>query len=289
MRSIPLVVSLLSILVVGCSGSDSEPAAPSDPAAAVPAPAPPPQRMTKGAPPPQMMSKAGPPSSKSGQPAAGPGILSILSQKPLEPTEDASDVNVQLRIAARKGDLAGIEAALAKGADVNATPAPGGTALQAATRDGTVEAMKLLLDKGAKVDQAAPNATNTPLVYATDARFGTLDKIKLLVERGADVNRPGSENNTPLQSFLAYSQNDPSLPLVKERLGVVMYLVSKGTDVNHRNTFFATALQTAIVRHLWDVVPYLRSVGGEIDPRYLEGKSIDDYIAAAKKKGPQDR
>jgi ankyrin repeat protein len=233
------------------------------------------------------MSKAGPAGANPGTPPEGVSKLLALSMKDQGPIEDASDVNVQLRIAARQGDLAGIEAALAKGAHVNSTPKPGGTALQAATRDGTVEAMKLLLDKGANVDQAT--GTNTPLSYATDARYGTLEKVKLLVERGADVNHEGSENNTPLQSFLAYSDNDPSLPLVAKRLEVVKYLVSKGTDVNHRNTFFATALQTAIARHLWDVVPVLRAAGGEVDPRYLEGGTVDDYIAKAKQLGPQMR
>ena len=54
--------------------------------------------------------------------------------------------------AAKNGNIAGVKALLAKGADVNAKANNGGTALIAASEHGHLEVVKALLAKGADVN-----------------------------------------------------------------------------------------------------------------------------------------
>jgi ankyrin repeat protein len=60
---------------------------------------------------------------------------------------------------------------------------PGWVPLHYAAASGSVEIVKLLLDRSAYIDAASPNAT-TPLMMA--ARGGKFDVVKLLVDEGAD-------------------------------------------------------------------------------------------------------
>src|SRR5204862_4337214 len=79
-------------------------------------------------------------------------------------------------------------------------PGPcGHTPLAVAAGKGRLEAMKLLMAKGAPADSRAAGmgpTGETPLFRA--AREGQVEAMKLLIERGAKVNAKGSDNRTPL-------------------------------------------------------------------------------------------
>jgi len=87
----------------------------------------------------------------------------------------------RLRRAAEQGDLEGVEAALAAGADLaSADSTFGNTALHLAARRGHVDVVELLLAKGA--DPLANDAgTMTPLHVA--ARDGRTKAVRLLLEQ----------------------------------------------------------------------------------------------------------
>src|SRR4029079_17764049 len=75
---------------------------------------------------------------------------------------------------------------LAHGADVNVKERwKKQTALMWAAHEGNAEAVKLLIDAGAKLDDRSIFGW-TPLLFA--ARQGQVDSIKALVAAGADVN-----------------------------------------------------------------------------------------------------
>ena len=75
---------------------------------------------------------------------------------------------------------------LDNGADVNKAneKEKGQTSLQATGYQGNVDAARLLLDKGAKIEQATQEGT-TPLHFA--CKYGNVDVTRLLLEKGADL------------------------------------------------------------------------------------------------------
>lgn len=85
-----------------------------------------------------------------------------------------------LMISALKGQFDLASRLIERGADVNK---PGWTPLHYAATNGHVAVIRLLLDKHAYIDAAAPSGT-TPLMMA--AHYGTPEAIKVLLDEGAD-------------------------------------------------------------------------------------------------------
>ena len=85
-----------------------------------------------------------------------------------------------LMISALKGQFDLANRLIERGADVNK---PGWTPLHYAATNGHVAVIRLLLDKHAYIDAAAPSGT-TPLMMA--AHYGTPEAVKVLLDEGAD-------------------------------------------------------------------------------------------------------
>lgn len=113
---------------------------------------------------------------------------------------------------------------------------PGGmTALMFASREGCLECVASMLEKGAKVDLADPEGV-TPLIWAIwNTRF---DVAKYLIEHGANVNRWDWWGRTPLYLAVDYVTlphgGRPDQPSLDETLpiDVVRLLLEKGADPN---------------------------------------------------------
>lgn len=100
-----------------------------------------------------------------------------------------TDVNIRtdqgetpLMLAALTNQLELARLLIARGADVNQT---GWTPLHYAATNGHLEMIGLLLDNSAYIDAESPNGS-TPLMMA--ARYGSPQAVKLLLEQGADPN-----------------------------------------------------------------------------------------------------
>jgi ankyrin repeat protein len=111
--------------------------------------------------------------------------------------------------AAARDDVAAIRRLLADGHEAD----EGGdswTALIWASRTGSIDAIKLLLDSGADVNLPGPTGDNwdaTPLQHAILQRQAAA--VRVLLDRGADPNRSaGPEGLTPL--LLAAGDTDPT-------------------------------------------------------------------------------
>ena len=88
-----------------------------------------------------------------------------------------------LMMAALKGDLAGAQLLLERGAQVNQ---PGWSPLHYAATGPEPRLVQLLLDRGAAIDAGSPNGS-TPLMMA--AQYGSESSVNLLLDRGADPKR----------------------------------------------------------------------------------------------------
>ncbi|OPB41144.1 hypothetical protein A0O28_0108410 [Trichoderma guizhouense] len=109
------------------------------------------------------------------------------------------------------------------GADVNVQGGHWGSALHAAAAsnlDEKVEMMKLLLDHGAKVDQRS-NDGETPLHVA--CREGTLEAVRFLVDRGADVNAESGRFGTPILAAAARRHPLPFLTFLMDKGANINY------------------------------------------------------------------
>lgn len=97
------------------------------------------------------------------------------------------------------------------------------TVLCKACKDGSIEEVKYLLEKGAKVNVAALNSSQ-PLHFA--AQRCNVEICEILLKNGADINARGSRDKTPL----IYSLQNHSLK-------VANLLLKHGADPDIRNNF----------------------------------------------------
>jgi hypothetical protein len=121
------------------------------------------------------------------------------------PARELSTADADLLRAARRGDLAAVEASLQDGADPNAQGPEGRTPLLEAVAGGRIRAIRVLLRRGARPDVASA-AGRTPLVEA--AETGSVDAARLLIEAGADLNRSQRGVGSPVEAAERAGHND---------------------------------------------------------------------------------
>lgn len=116
--------------------------------------------------------------------------------------------------AAAYGHTDVVEFLIGRGADVNEQGGLGGTALMAAAYGGHTETVRALLRAGAIVNAAQADGWTA---LANAAGQGHIEVVKLLLARGANVNVRLPDGNTPL-----------SLARAKNHLAIVDLLIRAG-------------------------------------------------------------
>jgi ankyrin repeat protein len=107
---------------------------------------------------------------------------------------------------ATDGNVAGLTQDLAAyPGDVNLTDDAGRTPLHLAATHCHVDAAKVLLDKGAKIDAKAVGGT-TPLHVAAQA--GCMDMVNLLLAKGAKINARDDQGRTPLDRATQWHRDE---------------------------------------------------------------------------------
>ncbi len=109
-------------------------------------------------------------------------------------------------------NIAFLELLLAKGLNVNAKNKGGFAAIHYAEPD----AIRLLADKGAKVDERDEQG-RTPLIWAVIA--GQRDRVKSLINVGADVNAVDADRKSVLEHALNPEESDEGISkLIREEI-----------------------------------------------------------------------
>lgn len=173
------------------------------------------------------------------------GLVGTAAQTPATSPVD------ELYAAIRGGDTARVAALVQDRTVADLKDRRGGaTPLMHAAAHGSIETLRLLLDKGADV-----NARNTGGATALMWAVSDLAKVRLLVERGADVNVVASGGRTAL--FLAASSESSA--------DTVKFLLAKGADPRVSDSLKMTTLAAATYGNDTDTIRQLVDIGGDVD------------------------
>lgn len=140
------------------------------------------------------------------------------------------------------GLVDGIEAALARGAKIDATDARGHTPLMKAAERGHGEAVERLLERKADVRRVAADGRTTALGLA----IGDFAIAKPLIEAGAPADTQGSRGSTALIQAADSGRVDRVSFLLQQRASVDL----KNDDGNTALYFAATSGQVEVVKLL---------------------------------------
>jgi beta-lactamase regulating signal transducer with metallopeptidase domain len=160
--------------------------------------------------------------------------------------------------AAREGKLEAVRLLLDRGADPNLALGGEGTPLIAAAREGHTDIVSLLLDRGAIIDQTAPRAGNA-LIQASGN--GHLEVVKLLVARGADVN--ARVRAVTVKPETVWVIKSPGERTVRKRVTVTRVANKPGLDDQQRKGEWRTPLGMARKGGHQAVVNFLLASGAQ--------------------------
>ena len=153
----------------------------------------------------------------------------------MKATENANIADDLMR-ASKEGHIEIVQALLDKGVSVNTKQNNGYTALMAASGEGHKEIVQLLLAKGADINEMAPALVGgmdiTALMMAS--MHGHREVVQALLAKGADVNAKMANDYTAL---MAASEQG--------HIEIVQLLLSKGAEVNAKDRDGKTALMYA--------------------------------------------
>ena len=110
------------------------------------------------------------------------------------------------------GDINNVEKALNYGANINAQDDIDFTPIHYSARLGHYEAVKLLLEKGARID-IKDTIGELPI-----HKIENLKVTQILIEKGADINAKNNQLQTPLDNAIRF-QKDKTIALLRKHGG----------------------------------------------------------------------
>lgn len=165
----------------------------------------------------------------------------------------AQDINLAKKI---------VQLLIEHGADMNTQGGEWGSALHAAAASAhseAVEVMKLLLEKGTKVNQQGNSNQGTALQVACN--LGTIEAVHFLLDQGADVNAEGGRFGTSLQAAAARSV----ISHPQSKVQILKLLIHKGANINQQGREFGTALQAVCRSPNVDLIRLLLEYGADVN------------------------
>lgn len=189
--------------------------------------------------------------------------VSALLAEGADPSTREIDGYTSLIVAALNKNRAIVQLLLSRGADANLSGSDGLTALQVAASDGENEIVEDLLLSGAKVN-AKDKENDSALDLA--AYHGRDKTIQILLDWGAYIDSRDSDGNTPLMQAA-----------MNGHAKVVRLLLNKGARVNAKNNNGETALMLA--HRDEGTLEHLLSYGADINAKSKKGWTPLMYAA----------
>lgn len=130
-------------------------------------------------------------------------------------------------------------------------------------RKNNEELISNLLTQNPNLFKEFVNKNNDHTALCMAVYYGNLKAVQILVEGGADVNQCEDRR-----------QNSPVMIAAKRnKLDIMIYLIQKGANVNHKNNYNLNVLDYAIIHANYSISFYLKN-----NWNTLEEKSEDEYI-----------
>lgn len=170
-----------------------------------------------------------------------------------------------LHSAARDGRLDIVQALLQKGADINQKDENGYTALHIATFNNNLDIVQALLNKGANVDIQANNGYTALYIATFNNNLGI---VQALLEKDANVNIQKADNGYTALCVVAR----------KGYFDIVQALLEKDADVNIQTNGGCTALHIAAVNGRTDILKSLLPKATYPLLKDIEGNTPIDLI-----------
>jgi ankyrin repeat protein len=144
--------------------------------------------------------------------AAPDKVEAMQGPSPGNNTSGADGGQTPLMLASIGGHVEAIRVLIEKGANLEAADESGMTPLILASFTGHVQAIRMLIEKGANLEAVDENGM-TPLMLASVS--GHEDALRVLIENGANVEAPDNSGKTPLQNAKSQGHNEV-VSLLKE-------------------------------------------------------------------------
>jgi ankyrin repeat protein len=181
------------------------------------------------------------------------------------------EIDKEFLNACKDGDLEKVKQLLERGADVNAKDEIlGETALMWASSNGQKEVVEFLIEKGADVN-AKTRFGNTALMYASEK--GHKEVVELLIKKGADINARDEYGWTPLVYACIHKE-------------IVEILLQNGADVNVKDESGKSVLMYAIECQCYEIANLLIEKGADVNVKSISGETA--LIIATKIKEKSD-
>lgn len=180
---------------------------------------------------------------------------------------EPSSGELALTAAARNGCVDAVNILMSRGAQIDARNRQGYTALWLAVKEGHWSVVEQLLQRGALVDEPLGQARKTPLMIA--AEEGHLELLELLLARGAALEAEDHEGFTAL-----------SWACLRGHLAATKCLIEHGCNRQHEDHKGRTALDLAAYQGAASLVLYLLEQGANLEHIDVHGmRPLDRSIA----------